>query len=186
MNESIQSALDLLDAQMTDAEFRRSVGNTKLLSDCKKKGFPAAVRRGLIQFPEKVSKPRIYRQLEGEERDKAFQAVTKVNKLRNKGAKINDACEQVGIAYQKYYDWCKSLGVDHRRRKLNIMQSGHTQEEAKELVIRVNKHRSEGKTILQACLIEQIAIGTYHNWTYKFKIKYTKPEKTWALHPQHI
>jgi transposase-like protein len=174
MNDSIKSILDLIDAQMTDAEFQRSVSNTKLLSDCKKKGFPEATKSGLIKFPEKSAQPRIYRHLKGKEREEALRIVTEINKLRNEGANIQEACRGFGINYQKYYDWCKALDVDYQRRDPSTLQTGHTQDEAKELIIRANKLRAQGKTLVQACKIENISISTYNNWSAKFKIKYTK------------
>lgn len=43
----------LLDAQMTDAEFRTSIENSRLLKECKEKGFPRLKAYGLITYPDK-------------------------------------------------------------------------------------------------------------------------------------
>jgi hypothetical protein len=176
MNDSIKSALDLLDSTLTDKEFLRSVKSTKLLSDCKKKGFPDAIKSGLIEFPKKSAQPRVYKQLKGEDREKALKTVLEINKLRTDGYKIQEACAKFGINYQRYYDWAKVLGIEHKREGLRTLQTGHTLEEAEALIHRINKLRDQGKTILHGCKVEKIAVATYHNWTYKFKIKYTKPE----------
>ena len=45
--------IKLLDAQMTDAEFRNTIANSRLLKECKDKGFPKLKAYGLIQYPDK-------------------------------------------------------------------------------------------------------------------------------------
>ena len=44
--------IKLLDAQMTDAEFRTTIANSRLLKECKEKGFPKLKAYGLIRYPD--------------------------------------------------------------------------------------------------------------------------------------
>jgi hypothetical protein len=48
MNDSLK----LLDAQLSDSEFRTTIANSRLLKECKEKGFPKLKAYGLIRYPD--------------------------------------------------------------------------------------------------------------------------------------
>jgi hypothetical protein len=52
MNDLIK----LLDAQMTDSEFRTTTANLRLLKKCKENGFPKLKAYGLIRYPDEKPK----------------------------------------------------------------------------------------------------------------------------------
>jgi len=119
MNESIHAALDLLDSKITDAQFDKEIKNSKFLRDCKSKGFNECIKDGLIKFPENAHKrkgTRKYNFNRGRTREDAIQKVTQINILRSKGMLVCDACKQLGVVYQTYYDWAVVLDLQYVRK----------------------------------------------------------------------
>lgn len=118
MNESIQAALDLLDSKINDAQFDKEIKNSKFLRDCKTKGFNQSIKDGLIQFPKNAHErkgTRKYNFNRGRTREDAKQKVEQVNKLRSEGMLVCDACKQIGVVYQTYYDWAVALDLQYVR-----------------------------------------------------------------------
>ncbi len=119
MNESIQSALDLLDSKISSAQFDKEIKNSKFLKDCKTKGFNQCIKDGLIQFPKNAQErkgTRKYNFNRGRTRDEVVQKINKIHKLRETGMLVKDACKQADVVYQTYYDWCIALDLPYVRK----------------------------------------------------------------------
>ncbi len=119
MNESIHAALDLLDSKISDSQFDKEIKNSKFLRDCKTKGFNQCIKDGLIKFPKNAQERRGTRKYNfnrGRTRKDAIQKVNQINKLRSEGMLVCDACKQVGVVYQTYYDWTVVLDLPYIRK----------------------------------------------------------------------
>ena len=102
-----KSALDLLDAQTTDAEWERNRKHAKLLHDCKTKGFDRLKTSGLITFPETKKAVTVSPEVFAKEAS---------DLVKNEGWSLKAACEKYGRNDGDLRYYCRKFDIPLERK----------------------------------------------------------------------
>ena len=160
---TITETLDMIDNQISTADFMAEVRRSRFLRECKEKGFNRLVKAGLIGMAPKNRQPH---GPPSDERKKEMTAkIKRVNELRSQGMRVNEAILEVGIPIHIYSTWS---------RKLDMRFEVNTPAECKARVRQINSYRSKGKTINEACKQAGVRVSTYYFWGERYGIKCSK------------
>jgi len=112
--EIATAVCDLMESQITSAEFDASIKRNKLLHDCKTKGFKHLMKLGHdfggISKDAANKKMHAGKQFQTP-KDERLAKVRAINKLRREGANARSAATQCGVPYQTYRHWSANLGI---------------------------------------------------------------------------
>ena len=102
-----KAALDILDAQITDAEWERNRKQAKLLHDCKAKGFGRLKASGLITFPETNRAVTVSPEVFAKEAS---------DLVKNEGWSLKAACEKYGRNDGDLRYYCRKFDIPLERK----------------------------------------------------------------------
>ena len=157
---TISETLDMIDNQISTADFLAEVRRSRFLRECKEKGFNRLIAAGLIGIAPKKRQP--HGPPSAERKKEMADAVKRVNELRAKGMRVKEAILEVGIPVHIYTKWTQ---------KLDMRFEGITPAECKMRVRQINSYRANGKTINEACRKAGVRVSTYYLWGERYGIK---------------
>lgn len=112
--ETATAICDLMESQMTSAEFDAAIQRNKILHDCKTKGFKhlSSLGHKLGGISNKAKKKKMHQGKQFQTpKDDRIAKVRAVNKLRREGVIARSAAAQCGVCYSTYRLWSAHLGI---------------------------------------------------------------------------